>query len=599
LGTARDKASAAKYIFGQQDLMELHTSYKASALVRRAVDLPAEDSCREWREWQAEAADISLIEAEEARLDLKYKVYKARQLARLYGGAAIIIGDGAADPTQPLLPASIGKEGLKYLTVVSRINMNPVEFVSDVTSPDFGKPGYWQVAQSAVRLHPSRVALFHGIEPMADMNGMMSNDGWGDSVLPGMLKSLIRVDEVADNTNSLVYEAKVDVVKIPDFMVNLATRGSAYSDEIIKRVMLAATAKGINGMLLLDVLEEYEQKNASFAGLPDVIDRMMQLASANAGIPMTLLFEMSPAGMQATGDADIRLYYDRVKVEQTLKIQPALAANLDECLIYSALGSRPADLHYNWKPLWQPTQKERAENADKIMSAFDKLNRLGSVPEEAVAKSAVNALTESGAAPGLEGYVEEFYAEGNKLPKSEDLGEEDEPEDVDEGAKPKAKKPVTDAAPRSLYVRRDVVNGAEIIAWAKSQGFTEPMDASQLHVTIAYSKQPVDWMKVGTDWGDEEFVIAAGGPRLMDQFGEATVLLFTSSRLAWRHVAVIDAGGSYDYPDYQPHITISWKDQEIDLSNVKPYQGRIVLGPEIFEEIDEDWKAKALDEEAP
>lgn len=154
------------------------------------------------------------------------------------------------------------------------------------------------------------------------------------------------------------------------------------------------------------------------------------------------------------------------------------------------------------------------------------------------------------------------------------------------------------AAPRSLYVRRDVVNKAEIVKWAKEQGFKTVQE--ELHVTITYSKTPVDWMKMGSTWG-EKLEIPAGGARLLDAFGDnsdAIVLLFTSSELSWRHEEMKRNGASYDHFEYQPHITISWKAEGIDLEAIEPYRGKIVLGPEIFEEINEDWKATVVEKNA-
>jgi hypothetical protein len=144
--------------------------------------------------------------------------------------------------------------------------------------------------------------------------------------------------------------------------------------------------------------------------LPEIIDRFMQLASAFAGIPATLLFGMSPAGMNSTGESDIRLYYDRVRVQQTMQMQPAMRI-LDECLIRSALGNRPPGLFFNWRPLWQQTPAQNADVADKLMSAAERLYRMDAVSREALGKAAVNALTESGSFPGLEGYAEEFPVE--------------------------------------------------------------------------------------------------------------------------------------------------------------------------------------------
>ncbi|WP_420377775.1 hypothetical protein [Sinorhizobium meliloti] len=153
-----------------------------------------------------------------------------------------------------------------------------------------------------------------------------------------------------------------------------------------------------------------------------------------------------------------------------------------------------------------------------------------------------------------------------------------------------------DAAPRTLYVSRKVINAENIIAWAKGQGFRTTLPAEDLHVTIAFSRAAVDWMKCGQPW-ESELKLPAGGPRLIDKFGEgAVVLLFKSRELEWRHEAIKDAGASWDWPEYQPHITISYDGAPDDLSAVEPYQGEIVLGPELFKEVNESWRQRISEE---
>lgn len=154
-----------------------------------------------------------------------------------------------------------------------------------------------------------------------------------------------------------------------------------------------------------------------------------------------------------------------------------------------------------------------------------------------------------------------------------------------------------DASPRSLYIRRDVINAAEIIKWAKAQGFTSTLAASDMHVTVIYSRTAIDWMKISSDWmssqEDGSLTIRPGGARLVERLGpEAVVLLFNSSELSWRHEAIKHNGASSDYEDYQPHVTITYKPPEgLDLMKVEPYRGEIRLGPEIFEEIDDTYRS--------
>jgi phage-related protein (TIGR01555 family) len=160
---------------------------------------------------------------------------------------------------------------------------------------------------------------------------------------------------------------------------------------------------------------------------------------------------------------------------------------------------------------------------------------------------------------------------------------------------PKKHAGLRDADPRTLYVRRDVLNADEIIVWAKAQGFTTTLPADDMHVTVAFSKQPVDWMKAGEVWGDGELTVQPGGARLLERFGpdkDCVVLLFNSDALRWRHDHFKEIGASWDWPEYQPHITISYKvPVDLDLDSIEPYRGEIKLGPEIFEQVKENWHA--------
>lgn len=159
-----------------------------------------------------------------------------------------------------------------------------------------------------------------------------------------------------------------------------------------------------------------------------------------------------------------------------------------------------------------------------------------------------------------------------------------------------ADKPASLAAhdPKPLYVRRDLLNHKEVIAWAKSQGFKSTLPGSEMHVTITYSKRPVNWFEMGGSLTGEasELIVAPGGPRVVSVLGEnAVVLIFSSSELEWRHERMTDSGASWDFDQYLPHVTISYDGAPADLNAVSPYRGKLVFGPEIFEEINPDWNS--------
>ena len=584
LGTARDKASHSHYALPVMDDQQLLNAFRGSWTAQKGVSIPAVDACRNWRNWQADKAQIELIEAEEDRLNVKGKILEALLKARLFGGAAVFIGTGERDTASELKPDRVGKGGIKYLTVMTRRQLSATEIEQDPQSPRFGKPKAYRLPGSTVEIHPSRLVIFVGVPHPDSELAVGTGFGWGDSVLLSAMPAVRHYDETVANVVSLVYEAKIDVINIPNLMSSMQDK--SYERLLLERLRLAATAKGINGTLILDGQETHSSKSASFGNLPEVIAKTEQGVAGAFDIPGTRMFGQSSTGLGANGEENTRNYYDNVASRQKLEIKPAMSV-LDEGLIRSALGSRPKEVHYTWAPLWQATAKERADIGKTTADTIKALKDSGLFPEDALSTAAVNLLVELSVMPGLEAAIEKFGAE---------LPDDDDDLPSTSADQPVAKKAITDAAPRSLYVSRKVTNGAEIIEWAKSQGFETTVPASDLHVTIAYSRSPVDWMKVGEPWSGNskgELSLAPGGARLIDKFGEgAVVLLFNSSELSWRHVSIVEAGASWDWPEYQPHITFTYEPGSVDLSKVEPYRGPIELGPEIFEEVVENWQGK-------
>lgn len=420
LGTGRDKAASTFYAFTPTPRDQLLASYRGSWLPRKIVDIPAKDATRRWRSWQAAKDQITRIESEERRLGLQSKVLKAKRQARLLGGAAIYIGTNDRDVGQALDPNRIAQGGISYLTVLSKDRCSAGEIENDPIQENYGKPQYYTIGQAQTRVHPSRLIIFIGADiPDDDLTGV--DQGWGDSVLDSILAEIKNTDSTMANIASMVFEANVDVISVPGLMELV---GNPKDEErLLQRFRFAATAKGTNGTLILDGGdgsanggEKYDRKANSFGNLPEIADRFLQIVSGAADIPATRLLGQSPAGLNATGDADLRNYYDRIQSEQELELTPAMAL-FDECLIRSALGSRPPEVFYNWNPLWQMTQTEIIANGKVLADTINVLNTTNLFNPEALSKAGVNALVESGVLPGLDIAIEEV---GSALPNEND-----------------------------------------------------------------------------------------------------------------------------------------------------------------------------------
>lgn len=307
MGTERDKAASVFYAQPILTDEQIIAAYRGSWLPRKIVDIPALDSCRKWRNWQAMGDQIGLIEAEERRLNLRGKVLEASTKARLFGGAALFIGADDSDPASPLDVEAVGKSSLKHLTVLTRRQLAAGDMDGDPTSEWYGKPKFYTLTGAngmQVVIHPSRLVIFKGAMVPNEEFGGMGNHAWGESVLAATFDAIKNADSTAANIASLVFEAKIDIIKVPQFSANIGNQ--AYEDAVLRRYALANTIKGINGTLILDAEEDYDSKSASLSGLTDILMAFMQIVAGAADIPVTRLLGQSPAGLNATGTADMK-----------------------------------------------------------------------------------------------------------------------------------------------------------------------------------------------------------------------------------------------------------------------------------------------------
>lgn len=342
----RDKAAGVYYTPTFLTDLQLVLCYRSSWLGRKIVDIPAADTVRAWREWKAEADQIEKIEAEEQRLGVRGKVRVALGRARLFGGAAIYIGTNDKDLSQPFDAERVGAGDIKYLSVISKSRISPQDMNMDPTSEFFEQPAYYTI--NNLTIHPSRLIRFVGAPVIDPAMNFPTFDGWGESVLLPLWDAIRRFDSSFANVNSMLFEANIDVFGVE----NLLTSASnvAFQKKLIERFSLVAANKGVNGSILKDASETFERKAMSFGGIAEILDRFMQETSGAADIPATRLLGMSPGGLNASGESDLRNYYDRISSEQTLTLDPTLE-RFNEALIRSALGTRPGEIYYEWSPL--------------------------------------------------------------------------------------------------------------------------------------------------------------------------------------------------------------------------------------------------------
>ena len=451
LGTSKDKSTGAAFTLRVMTQMELEWAYRGDWMARKIVDIPADDATREWRCWEAKQSDISDIEKAERTLGIPYKVRDALQKARLYGGSVMVIGiRDDEQPWEPLNLDSVQKDSLAYVHVAARHEISAAELDLNVLSPTYGEPKFYEVSppdgSTAIKVHPTRVLRFLG-KPLPSLRTQDAQ--WSDSILQAAYDAIVGASQSLSGIAALIQEAKIDVVKIPGLMHNIGT--ADYRSRLTERFQMANTGKSIINTLILDKEEEWDRIQQTFNGLPDLMTLFLLIASGAADIPATRMLGQAPIGLNATGDSDLRNYYDNVGAQQKNVIEPILN-RLDEVLIRSALGSRPDDIYYTWKPLWQMSAKEQADVAKVNAEVFQMDMNSGLFDPAVLKKVRTNQLIEEGTYPGLEDAMGEM-----------DEGDEDDPEAQDQFERSSAQPVTATTATSGVEVPQDTaLNGSQI-----------------------------------------------------------------------------------------------------------------------------------------
>ena len=476
LGTARDPTVNARYMFVELDRFTLEAAYRSDWIAQSVVDAQADDATREWRNWKASKQQIAKLEDCEKALALRTKVRQWIVRARLYGGAGLVIGvDDGRESWEELDLDAVEKGALKFIAVFNRYELNAGPRIYNVSSPWYTRPEYYTVATptygfirgerdvsggtiqrtteeretpgrvtargvsgqqgdplpvghsdprrqmtpaaGTVQIHPSRVIEFVGNE-LPDWRLVPLGGSWGDSILQAVDDVLKDIGLVLGGIANMINDAKIDVVKIPDFSKQISSQ--EFANKVLARFSYANQAKSSVNSILLDTEEEWDRVQTRFQGLPDILHEYMVLAGGAADIPMSRLIGQTggrgmsagqrSSGGEAGGNVDLRNYYDRIAQKQRNVYRPAMMT-LDRCIVMSAIGRFDPTIDYEWQPLWQTDDATKAQIAVQKAQATKTDVETGLINEDALRRARINQLVQDDWYPGLDDAIDEFGAE--------------------------------------------------------------------------------------------------------------------------------------------------------------------------------------------
>jgi phage-related protein (TIGR01555 family) len=275
------------------------------------------------------SADIQAASSLMAQLDAMHvpaKMIEAWTWGRLFGGAALLVGaNDGKDPAEPLDLDTL--QSVDYVSVVDKRWLFPIDWFRDPMRPNFGEPSVYQmnrqgaVSIDARRIHASRIIRFDGA--MTNPQRRFANQGWSESELQRVYTALKKFNGAYEAVELLLQEASQGVLKIKNLFSMLAQDND---DRLKKRLVAMDMGRSVARAIMLDADgEDFERVEVgALSGLPDTLGKFIILLSGAAEIPVTVLMGQAPAGLSATGDSDIRTFYDRIDSQRRNYLKPRL-----------------------------------------------------------------------------------------------------------------------------------------------------------------------------------------------------------------------------------------------------------------------------------
>lgn len=387
----KNTLSAGTYEFNlvTRNRILIEAAYRGSWVVGMMVDAVAEDMTRAGVEiTTSKQKDLRQIYRDFTTLQIWPSLCNVIKWGRLYGGSLGVLQIEGQDMSTPLRLETIKKGQFKGIVPFDRWTLNPMLFDPIEFGPNMGLPSQYQIVNDPREMEPkyqpgvyqnglqtvhySRCVRFVGIELpyFQAITEMM----WGESVLERAYDRLIAFDNATMSSASLVDRANLRTVGIENFREIVSAGGPALQGLTAMFEMMREMQVN-EGLTLLDKNDTFAATAYSFSGLSEMMLQFGQQIAGATGTPLVRLFGQSPAGLNSTGEADLRMYYDNINAQQEARLRNPMDTILNVAWRSTYGQPPPDDMEFSFKPLWQQTPADKANNAkttaETILGAFN------------------------------------------------------------------------------------------------------------------------------------------------------------------------------------------------------------------------------------
>jgi len=354
----------------------LNYSYKTYGFIQTAVDQPIDDAFRNGV--GIDSATMEIEELEELKQSMEdngdfEEIKRALKWARLFGGGVLIANtEQNAD--------SILSEKRLYNRKLEFYASDRWETICATPDKSSQESDYIYYGKT---INNSRVYPVFG--KYAPYYVRMRLQGWGMSMLEQTLPPLVTYLKGINVMLELLDESKIDVLKINGLATTLMQPNGTAT--IRKRVDTAAANKNYKSMITMDKEDEYEQKQLSFGGLPELSKEIRIMIASYLKLPVSKIFGVGSSGF-SSGEDDLENYNAMVESEVRQQALGLLKWVIDlRCM--QLFGRKAQDITIKWNPLRVLSAEQEQNITDRKVDNAMKLLNGGILTKRQVAQKLV------------------------------------------------------------------------------------------------------------------------------------------------------------------------------------------------------------------
>ncbi len=296
---------------------------------------------------------IKQLETRLNSLNFWQVIHKAITTALTYGSAFVFVDTNTENLEKPLYftPQLAQANKIQHLKVIEPYLVGAIEVnASNPLNADFMKPSKWFISGGGV---VDRTRLLHiTIYDCPDMLKPLYNYG-GISLCQFMKDYVMQADISRQALSDIFLRFRTIIIQSDLPKIN--------ASEAVERVAVINKQRNNAGTLLLTNDEKYYETITTLTGLDKLVAQMQENIAVSARMPAVKLLGLTPSGFNATGDFDLKSYYDEIMSLQNSIIKPIV----EKFLRYFA-----CELGFDVLPTFEftPLSTENALNEAQINS---------------------------------------------------------------------------------------------------------------------------------------------------------------------------------------------------------------------------------------